>query len=137
MFFVYILFSKKLNRYYIGFTTNLNQRLDYHYNDTQARKFTYNADDWILVHSIECISKNQALAVEKHIKSMKSKVYIQNLQKYPEIQEKLLSKYNSWLLIRAPIAIGVGSSLKARSLSPMARICNPCPHSEKQKTRSN
>lgn len=94
MFFVYILFSKKLNRYYIGFTSNLNQRLDFHHNDTQSRKFTYNAEDWILHFTLECKSKEQAMAIEKHIKAMKSKTYIQNLVKYPEIKHKLLSKYN-------------------------------------------
>jgi len=94
MFFVYILFSKKLNRYYIGFTSNLNQRLDFHHNDTQSRKFTYNAEDWILHFTLECKSKEQAMAIEKHIKAMKSKTYIQNLVKYPEIKCKLLSKYN-------------------------------------------
>jgi len=35
------------------------------------------------------------LAIEKHIKSIKSKVYIENLIKYPEMAEKLKGKYSS------------------------------------------
>ena len=94
-FIVYILYSKKLNKNYIGFTENLNQRLDFHLNDEQSRKFTHKADDWGLIFSIECGSKSQGLAIEKHIKSMKSKIYIENLIRYPEMKLKLLEKYKS------------------------------------------
>ena len=61
----------------------------------QARKFTHKADDWILYFTLKCKSKEQALAIEKHIKSMKSKTYIQNLVKYPEIKHELLLKFNT------------------------------------------
>ena len=91
---VYILFSEKLNRFYIGYTSDLNVRLDFHLNDSQTRKFTHKTDDWKLFFLLECTSKKQALAIEKHIKAMKSKTYILNLSKYPEISEKLLDKYN-------------------------------------------
>ena len=90
---VYILYSKKLDKYYIGFTENLDVRLDFHLSDSQSRKFTYKSDDWELIFTIKCESKNQGLSIEKHIKSMKSKIYIQNLLKYPEMKFKLLEKY--------------------------------------------
>ena len=90
---VYILYSKKLNKHYVGFTQDLIQRLGFHSNETQSRKFTYKADDWELIYTIECESKNQGLSIEKHIKSMKSKTYIQNLLQYPEMKIKLLEKY--------------------------------------------
>ena len=89
---VYILYSQKLNRYYIGYTSDFDMRLEFHKN-ANTRKFTYNATDWILFLKIDCTTKNQALSIEKHIKNMKSKTYIQNLLKYPEIIHKLLEKY--------------------------------------------
>lgn len=89
---VYILHSLKLNRYYIGYTSDFDLRLEFHKN-ADKRKFTYNADDWTLFLKIECENKKQALAIEKHIKNMKSKIYIQNLVQYPEIIQKLLQKY--------------------------------------------
>jgi putative endonuclease len=95
MFEVYILFSQKINRHYIGFTTNLDERLTFHVNDSQTRKFTYNADDWQLIFKILCTSKKQAMLIEKHIKAMKSKKYIENLIKYPEMSVKLLQKYET------------------------------------------
>ncbi|THF48191.1 GIY-YIG nuclease family protein [Flavobacterium supellecticarium] len=91
--FVYILYSKKLDKHYIGFTQNLTQRIEFHLNDTQSRKFTYKANDWELIFTIECESKNQGLSIEKHIKAMKSKIYIRNLLQYPEMKFNLLEKY--------------------------------------------
>ncbi|MEM5563485.1 GIY-YIG nuclease family protein [Psychroserpens sp. AS72] len=89
---VYILSSKKINRFYIGYSSNLNLRLLFHENP-ERRKYTYNADDWFLYYKIDCKTKTQGLAIEAHIKRVKSKIYIQNLLKYPEITLKLLLKY--------------------------------------------
>ena len=75
-------------------SSNLNNRLDFHLNRTESRKFTAKANDWKLFISIDKLSKNQALNIEKHIKKMKSKIYIQNLLKYPEIIEKIILKYD-------------------------------------------
>ena len=91
---VYILHSQKLKKFYIGYTSNLLKRLDFH-KIADARKFTYNSDDWIVVFTINCSSKTQGLSIEKHIKKMKSKIYIQNIIKYPEISLKLLDKYKN------------------------------------------
>jgi hypothetical protein len=46
---------------------------------------------------IECEKKLKPLAIEKHNKNMKSKVYIENLLRYPEISIKLLEniKFNN------------------------------------------
>ena len=84
MYLVYILHSEKLKKFYTGFTSNFDVRLDFHFN-SEGRKFTHNAMDWALYLKMECESKNQAMLIEKHIKKMKSKIYIQNLIKYPEI----------------------------------------------------
>ena len=91
---VYILYSKKLDRYYTGATSDIETRLIFHQN-SPAHKFTAKAKDWVLYLKIECNTKDQALAIEKHIKRMKSKVYIQNLKKYPEITTKLKLKYSN------------------------------------------
>ena len=89
---VYILISKSINRFYVGFTTNLEKRIHFHQNP-EKNKFTYKANDWELFFTITCESKKQGLNIEKHIKNMKSKKYIENLKTYPEISLKLLQKY--------------------------------------------
>ena len=94
MYLVYILHSEKLNKFYTGYTSIFDVRLHFHFN-SENRKFTHNALDWILYLKIECESKNHALLIEKHIKKMKSKIYIQNLIKYPEIIDALYTKYKN------------------------------------------
>ncbi|HLN96345.1 MAG TPA: GIY-YIG nuclease family protein [Flavobacterium sp.] len=89
---VYILFSEKLNRFYTGATSDFDTRWHYHQHAAN-HKFTHKASDWTPFLSIDCATKTQAFAVEKHIKAMKSKTYIQNLKKYPEMVDKLRQKY--------------------------------------------
>jgi putative endonuclease len=91
-YFVYILHSEKLNRYYTGATSDIDIRLDFHKN-AEANKFTHKVDDWDLVFTIECDNKSQMLTIERHIKKMKSKTYVQNLIKYPEMVSKLKTQY--------------------------------------------
>jgi len=64
------------------------------HNNPEGRKFTAKANDWALFLKINCSSKTQGLQIEKHIKKMKSKSYIKNLLKYPEIIDKLKIKYS-------------------------------------------
>lgn len=92
MYCVYILFSEKLDRFYIGSTSNFDLRMIFHEN-SPACKYTAKAKDWILFSKIDCESKSQALSIEKHIKSMKSKTYIKNLEQFSEMQEKLLARF--------------------------------------------
>ena len=92
---VYILFSEKLNRFYVGMTSNFDVRIDFHFNDVQNRKFTKNATDWTLFLKIDCLNRETASKIEKHIKSMKSSIYIKNLKNYPEIIEKLIFNHQT------------------------------------------
>jgi len=94
MAFVYILYSSTIDKFYIGFTTEIpDVRLERHNSDYYEDKFTANGKPWDLFLSFECESKEQARKIEAHIKSMKSQKYIRNLATYPEIIEKLKLKF--------------------------------------------
>jgi|AntRauTorcE11897_2_1112592.scaffolds.fasta_scaffold180653_1 putative endonuclease len=95
--FVYILFSEDLDRFYTGLTTlTIDERLENHLEKKYSElNYTQKTDDWELFYAIKCEDFSQARKIELHIKRMKSKIYIQNLVKYPEITEKLLEKYMS------------------------------------------
>ena len=56
-----------------------------------GQHFTSRTSVWELYLVIPCRSSKQAAEIEKQIKRMKSKVYIQNLKRYPEMVEKLLN----------------------------------------------
>jgi putative endonuclease len=89
---VYILHSISLNRFYIGATKNITQRLSFH-RFGFPHKFTAKAKDWTVFFILECSDKAQAQKIERHIKKMKSSVYIKNLTMHAEMSAKLLSKY--------------------------------------------
>ncbi len=90
----YILYSEKLNRFYIGSThLDFDVRMVKHKQKFYSNKsFTAKASDWELFLKIEASELKLVMDVEKHIKKMKSKNYIINLKKYPEMIDKLLIK---------------------------------------------
>jgi len=74
----YILYSEKLDKYYIGSTEGSNEeRLKKHLTDHKG--FTGKAKDWKVVYSEILPDKHQALTREKHIKSWKSRKMIEKL----------------------------------------------------------
>lgn len=92
---VYILYSESLDSHYIGFTTQpVDVRIDRHNDDYYDNKYTRSGKPWELFLEIQCVTDDQARAIEKHIKSMKSKRYIQNLKAYPEMLQKLLDRFS-------------------------------------------
>ena len=91
---IYILFSEKLNRFYIGNTDLVpEERLSQHNNVFYKNAFTSKGKPWVIFFSFQCTSREQARKIETHIKNMKSKKYILNLKQYPEMIEKLLNKF--------------------------------------------
>lgn len=94
-FFVYVLYSKTLRKSYTGITTLLvEERLENHLKKKYSKSnFTQKAMDWEVFWFLEGESFSQVRKIEIHIKKMKSKVYLENLQKYPEMGEKLLARF--------------------------------------------
>ena len=90
---VYMIYSEQLDTYYIGETSDLNNRIEEHKNNFYKNSFTSRANDWKLFYKIDCETKKQAIRIEKHIKNMKSNVYIHNLKNFPDIAAKLKDKY--------------------------------------------
>ena len=68
IFFVYIIYSKKLDVYYKGFTTNIEQRLIDHLEGKS--NFTSKTDDWIMVYNKSLETKKDALIEEKRLKKL-------------------------------------------------------------------
>ncbi|MEL1245252.1 GIY-YIG nuclease family protein [Flavobacterium sp. DGU11] len=91
----YILYNLFSNKYYVGFTQeSMDERLEKHNSGFYDKSYTATiAGKWEVYILIECMSVSQALKIEKHIKAMKSKKYIQNLKVYPEIIDNLKQKY--------------------------------------------
>ena len=77
-FYTYILFSEKLNGYYIGYTgDSLKSRLHKHLHS--AKGHTSKANDWKIVYSQTFDTKQAAMKREIEIKAWKSKIKIEKL----------------------------------------------------------
>jgi putative endonuclease len=93
--YVYILYSCRIDRFYTGSTVlSPGERLERHLEEYYEGAWTRLSNDWKLFWKLECECKRQALKIEKHIKNMHSRTYINNLLRFPEIGLRLLGKYS-------------------------------------------
>ena len=78
MYYTYILKSRKNNKYYIGYTSDIKKRLGYH----NAKKVlaTKNSVPWELFHVEEYIMEAEAISRERRIKNWKSRKAIEGLK---------------------------------------------------------
>ena len=76
-FFTYILFSEKLNKYYIGSTSDLVRRIEEH--NRGKSKFTKTGIPWKLAYYEEHSSRVLAVDREMYIKKRKSRSFIESL----------------------------------------------------------
>ena len=60
--------------YYIGYTSNLNIRLNWH--NTGKSKYTKNKGPWSVVFCKDFKNKSEAIQYENYLKSLKSKKYL-------------------------------------------------------------
>ncbi len=90
---VYIIQDEETEKFYIGSCLDLQTRLEQHLQGISAQAFTVRFKKWRLFYSADGLSYKQARAIEVHIKRMKSKKYIEDLNRYPEILEKLRFNY--------------------------------------------
>jgi putative endonuclease len=80
MFYVYILYSALVDKFYIGYTENLEDALNRHNTHRSGfRRFTKRASDWKLVYFEIFESKKDAIKREREIKDKKSRRYIERL----------------------------------------------------------
>jgi putative endonuclease len=75
--YCYILFSKKLNKYYVGACTDMDRRF-YEHNIGHS-KFTSLGVPWELVYKEEFTLLAEAKQRESFVKKQKSRIYIQKL----------------------------------------------------------
>ena len=75
--YTYVLYSEKLNKYYIGSCVNMDIRLRQH--NLGQSKFTSLGIPWVIVYIEEYAILSEARKRELEIKKMKSRKYIEDL----------------------------------------------------------
>ena len=74
--FVYILFSEKSSRYYVGQTADIEERLKRHHSG-RVNSTKYGIP-WKIVLQIEVLNRSEAMLLENKIKKRGAKRYIDN-----------------------------------------------------------
>jgi putative endonuclease len=76
----YVLRSLNTGQYYVGSTEDLERRVREHNGELpRLGRATVSGRPWELVFQAEFTSRSQALAAERYIKRMKSRVWIDKL----------------------------------------------------------
>jgi putative endonuclease len=66
MFFVYILYSQSIGKYYVGHTNDFDRR--FHEHNSRQTKYSSIGIPWNLVYKIETESRSEAMKLETKIK---------------------------------------------------------------------
>ena len=77
MFFVYIIYSSIKEKFYIGQTNDIEDRLRRH-NSGQSLA-TKNGIPWKMIYSIQLNSRSEAVILETKIKKRGAKRYLQDI----------------------------------------------------------
>jgi putative endonuclease len=90
--FLHIIYSKSSTKYYVGETHDVQERILKHNQHEYSNAFSKIANDWTLALAFECNDRNEALFLERFLKKMKSKMFIEKIIQNPEILSDILSK---------------------------------------------
>jgi len=79
MYYIYILYSEKSDKYYVGHTDDVYQRLESH-NNSERTTYTSKHRPWKLMAVFESGSvRGEALKIERFIKRQKNRKLIERL----------------------------------------------------------
>ncbi|HBS87733.1 MAG TPA: excinuclease ABC subunit C [Bacteroidales bacterium] len=76
-FVFYIIYSKTIDKYYIGHSSNIEERLCKH--NTNHKGFTGKLKDWAIVYTENFNSKEDAYARERQVKKWKNRKRLEEL----------------------------------------------------------
>jgi len=77
MYKVYVLFSAKYKKIYIGYSSNLEERLKSH-NELAKKGWTTKYRPWKLIHTEDFHTKSNAMKREQELKSYQGREFIKN-----------------------------------------------------------
>ena len=76
-FTVYLIQSEKDDSFYIGFTSNIEQRLSYH--NLGKSRYTSRKMPWRLVYTEEFSTRSEAVKRERFLKKQKNRDFFEKL----------------------------------------------------------
>jgi putative endonuclease len=80
MFTVYILYSEKFDKTYVGFTSDIEKRFLSH-NELGKKGWTIKFRPWKIIYSEMFQTKHEAMSREKYLKSGVGRIFVGSLIK--------------------------------------------------------
>ena len=80
MYYTYVLYSREFNKIYIGFSSDLTNRLLAH-NDNSNSGWSSRYQPWEILYSEEHPTKSEAMKREKQLKTYKGREFIHKMVK--------------------------------------------------------
>lgn len=77
MYTAYVLYSPSFNKIYIGYTSDIKNRLLSH-NELGTKGYTLRYRPWVIAHTEEFETKSEALKREKQLKSTRGRKFCWN-----------------------------------------------------------
>jgi putative endonuclease len=77
MYTIYIIYSQRIDKYYIGYSSNVQDRLLIH--DRHSKGFSFTGIPCILVYSEQLDTKKEAMARESQLKKWKNRERLESL----------------------------------------------------------
>jgi putative endonuclease len=78
MFTVYVLHSKTSDKIYIGFSSNVEERLRWH-NELSKKGWTKSFRPWNIIYTETFSEKPEAMKREKELKSSRGRTFIREI----------------------------------------------------------
>ena len=94
MHHVYLLHSLNHDKYYVGESADVEQRLLFH-NELSESSWTRNYRPWTLACKLTVVDYSAARKLENYIKRQKSKEYVKRIITENDLAEWLVDKFNS------------------------------------------
>jgi len=94
MYHVYLLYSPSADKYYVGQTSDLELRLQYH-NELNPDSYTSKHRPWELCRAIAVADQGHAIRMERSIKKRKSRQFIERLIEEDELVAWLVEDTHS------------------------------------------
>ncbi|HNE51074.1 MAG TPA: GIY-YIG nuclease family protein [Chitinophagales bacterium] len=80
MFVVYVLHSPRFDKIYIGFTSDLQNRIKAH-NELATKGWTIKFRPWTVIYTETFDNKKDAIEREKQLKSAKGRLFVRSILK--------------------------------------------------------
>jgi len=116
MYKVYILYSEKIDKYYIGQTHDFVSRLSFHNDLVRNKIWSRRGIPWVCKILFTVQSRNDAILLERFIKNQKSSGFIEDL-----LHQKFII-FNKKIIASDPDYIGKGRAFESSGGSKVEYI---------------